>query len=150
MRADKYFEDFEIGDRIESQSVTVTESQIMDFAWTWDPQPFHVSKPAAESSLFGGLIASGFHTLCLTFRLIWQNGPYQSTNQGGHGMDNIRWPRPVYPGDTLRAVAEVLETRPSSSRPHGTVRMRYTTVNQNGDTVLTAELLHIVAKRPAG
>jgi acyl dehydratase len=149
MRDAKYFEDFAIGDVIESQSVTLTEAQILEFAWTWDPQPFHVSRPAAEASMFGGIIASGFHTMALTFRLIWQGGPHQATNVGGIGMDNVRWPRPVRPGDTLSVAAEVLEARPSSSKPFGTVRLKYTTVNQHGEVVMTAELLHLLAKRPA-
>lgn len=149
MRGSKHFEDFALGDVIESQAVTVSESQILDFAWTWDPQPFHISKPDAEASMFGGLIASGFHTLALTFRLIWQGGPLQETNVGGIGMDNLRWPRPVRPGDTLRATAEVMELKPSSSRPFGTVRLKYTTRNQDGEVVLAAEMLHLVAKRPA-
>ena len=148
MRGAKHFEDLQLGDVIESQSVTVTESQIMDFAWIWDPQPFHVSKPGAEASMFGGLIASGFHTVALSFRLIWQAEPIQATNVGGLGLDNVRWPRPVRPGDTLRATAEVLELRPSSSKPFGTVRLKYTTVNQDDAVVMTAEMLHLVAKRP--
>lgn len=148
MRDARYFEDFALGDTIESQAVTVTESQIVDFAWTWDPQPFHVSKPDAEATMFGGLIASGFHTLALSFRLLWQGGPIQSTNVGGVGLDNVRWPRPVRPGDTLRVTAEVLELKPSSSRPFGTVRMKYTTTNQDAEVVMTAEMLHLVAKRP--
>ena len=148
MRGSKHFEDFAIGDLIESQSVTVSESQILDFAWTWDPQPFHVSTTGGEASMFGGLIASGFHTLALSFRLIWQGGPIQETNVGGFGLDSLRWPKPVRPGDTLRATAEVVELKPSSSRPFGTVRLRYTTRNQEDEVVMTAELLHLVAKRP--
>ena len=148
MRGSKHFEDFAIGDLIESKSVTVSESQILDFAWTWDPQPFHVSTTGGEASMFGGLIASGFHTLALSFRLIWQGGPIQETNVGGVGLDSLRWPKPVRPGDTLRATAEVVELKPSSSRPFGTVRLRYTTRNQEDEVVMTAELLHLVAKRP--
>jgi len=144
-----YFEDFAVGAVIESQAMTLTESQIMDFAAMWDPQPFHVSKPDAEATMFGGIIASGFHTLVVTFRLIWQNGPHQHTNVGGIGMDQVRWPRPVRPGDTLRARAEVKETRPSASKPFGHVRLAYTTTNQDGEVVLTADLLHLVAKRDA-
>ena len=144
----RYFEDFAVGDVIDSQSATLTESQIMDFALSWDPQPFHVSRPAAEASMFGGLIASGFHTLALTFRLFWQGGPIQHTNVGGLGLDNLRWPKPVRPGDTLRVTVEVLELRPSSSKPFGHVRLKYTTRNQHDEVVLTAELLHLVAKRP--
>jgi len=149
MREKKYFEDFEIGDVLTGQRVTVTESQIMDFAFTWDPQPFHVSRPDAEETMFGGIIASGFHTLALTFRLIWQAGPHQETNMGGTGLDALRWPRPVRAGDTLSATAEVRELRPSSTRPFGHVRIGYTTTNQDGEVVLTCEMLHLIAKRPA-
>ena len=148
MRDRKYFEDFQVGDVLTGQRVTVTESQIVDFAFKWDPQPFHVSKPDAEATMFGGLIASGFHTLALTFRLIWQAGPHQQTNVGGTGMDNLRWPRPVRPGDTLSATAEVMELIPSSSRPFGRVKLAYTTKNQDGEVVMTCEMHHLLAKRP--
>ncbi|MEQ9332811.1 MaoC family dehydratase [Thalassobaculum sp.] len=147
MRPSLYFEDLEIGQVIESQSATLTESQIMEFAWAWDPQPFHVSRPGAEASMFGGVIASGFHTLVVTFRLLWQGGPIQQTNVGGTGIDNLRWSRPVRAGDTLRATAEVAELRPSSSKPFGTVRLKYTTLNQDDEVVMTCEMLHLVAKR---
>ena len=149
MRDRKYFEDFQLGDVLTGQRATVTESQIVDFAFKWDPQPFHVSKPDAEETMFGGLIASGFHTLALTFRLIWQAGPHQETNVGGTGMDNLRWPRPVRPGDTLSATAEVMELIPSSSRPFGRVKLAYTTTNQDGEVVMTCEMHHLLAKRPA-
>lgn len=149
MREKKYFEDFRVGDVLTGQRATVTESQIVDFAFKWDPQPFHVSKPDAEETMFGGLIASGFHTLALTFRLIWQAGPHQETNVGGTGMDNLRWPRPVRPGDTLSATAEVMELIPSSSRPFGRVRLAYTTTNQDGEVVMTCEMHHLIATRPA-
>lgn len=149
MREKKHFEDFRVGDVLTGQRATVTESQIVDFAFKWDPQPFHVSKPDAEETMFGGLIASGFHTLALTFRLIWQAGPHQETNVGGTGMDNLRWPRPVRPGDTLSATAEVMELIPSSSRPFGRVRLAYTTTNQDGEVVMTCEMHHLIAKRPS-
>ena len=145
MRDAWYFEDFVVGTVIKSQSATVTESQIVDFAMAWDPQPFHISKPDAEQTMFNGLIASGFHTLSLTFRLIWQASHHQATNVGGIGMDAVRWPRPVRPGDTLRATAEVKEIRPSSSKPFGTVRLAYTTFNQHDEVVMIAELLHLIA-----
>ena len=148
MRSSLHFEDLKLGDVFESQSASLTESQIMDFAWTWDPQTFHVSRTGAEASMFGGVIASGFHTLALTFRLLWQGGPLQQTNLGGNGMDRLRWPRPVRAGDTLRATAKVAELRPSSSRPFGYVRLDYTTLNQDGEVVMTCEMMHLVAKRP--
>ncbi|NQW12556.1 MAG: MaoC family dehydratase [Alphaproteobacteria bacterium] len=145
----KHFEDFAVGDVIQGQSATVTEAQILDFAWAWDPQPFHTSIPAAEASHFNGLVASGFQTLALTFRLVWQASPWQATNIGGHGIDAIRWPRPVRPGDTLTAQAEVLELTPSRSKPFGTARIRYSAVNQDGAEVMTAEMLQIITKRPS-
>lgn len=149
MSGTRYLEDFAVGDVIESQAATLTESQILDFAWAWDPQPFHVSRPDAEASMFGGIIASGFHTLAMSFRLLWQGGPIQHSNVGGVGMDNLRWLKPVRPGDTLKVRGEVLEVKPSSSKPFGTLRLRYVTSNQDGETVLTAEMLHLIAKRPA-
>lgn len=148
MREAKHFEQFRVGDVIQGHSATITEAQILDFAWAWDPQPFHLSVPGAEASHFDGLIASGFQTLALTFRLVWQASPWQATNIGGHGIDAIRWPRPVRPGDTITAQAEVLELTPSRTKPFGTARIRYSATNQHGEVVMTAEMLQIIRKQP--
>jgi acyl dehydratase len=145
---ERFFEDFTIGDRFETAAVTVTESQIIDFALVYDPQPFHLDKAGAERSIFGGLIASGFQTMALTFRLFCDTGVVKAANLGGSGGEQVRWLRPVRPGDTLRAVVEVLEKQESRSRDdRGRIRFGYTTLNQNDEPVLTMQLDHIVARR---
>lgn len=145
-----YFDDLSVGDTFESFSKTITESEIIDFAWRYDPQPFHISKPAAEESHFGGLIASGFLTVGVTFRLFYQANGFQETSVGAHGIDQIRWHKPVRPGDTLRARMEVLELKPSRSKPEiGNVRVRYETINQDDEIVMTMETPWILKRRPA-
>jgi acyl dehydratase len=145
-----YFDDFKAGDELASPGATVTEAQIIDFALTFDPQPFHVDLTAAAASPFGGLIASGFHTLALSFRLFWQTGALDEGSIGSPGIDEVRWLRPVRPGDTLRVVAKVIETRPSRSKPdRGVVRMHYTTSNQRGEVVLTLIGNQLMRTRPS-
>ncbi len=145
--AGRYFEDFRAGDVIDTEGVTVTDSQIMDFAQRFDPQPFHMDAVAAAEGPFGGLIASGFHTLSLTFRLFRDTGAITGTSLGGSGGDELRWLRPVRPGDTLRVRVEVLEAIPHRRGDRGTVRLAYTTLNQHGEAVMTITLNHIVATR---
>ncbi|MBP2310917.1 MaoC family dehydratase [Azospirillum soli] len=147
--AGRYFEDFHVGDVIETEGATVTDSQIMDFAQRFDPQPFHINAVAAAEGPFGGLIASGFHTLSLTFRLFRDTGAITGTSLGGSGGDELRWLRPVRPGDTLRVRVEVKETMPSRRGDRGTVRLAYTTLNQHGEEVMTITLNHLVAARGA-
>ncbi|HPK53806.1 MAG TPA: MaoC family dehydratase [Smithellaceae bacterium] len=143
-----YFDDFKVGDRFTSPGATITESQIIDFAMHYDSQPFHMDAEAAKKSIFGGLIASGIHTFAVTFRLILMTGVITGSNLGSPGMDELRWLQPVRPGDTLRAVLEVLETIPSKSKPdRGIVRFRYTTVNQRDEEVLTVVAKQIIAKK---
>ncbi len=145
----KWFEEFQVGDRFESRGVTLTESQIVDFALTYDPQQMHVNAAAAADGMFGGLIASGFQTLALSFRLFFDLGLVEKSNIVGPGMDEVRWLAPVRPGDTLTSVVEVLEARESSSRPdRGTVRFGFTVANQRGETVLTYQALTIIRRRP--
>jgi acyl dehydratase len=144
-----YLEDFKPGDELASPGATITEAQIIDFALTFDPQPFHVDVTAAAAGPFGGLIASGFHTLALSFRLFWQTGALNEGSIGSPGIDEVRWLRPVRPGDTLRVVVKVLETRPSRSKPdRGVVKVQYTTSNQHGETVLTVIGNQLVRTRP--
>jgi acyl dehydratase len=143
-----YFEDFKPGDRFESPGITMTESAIIDFAARFDPQPFHTDRVAAEKSIYGGLIASGIHTVAVTFRLLLQTGAL-ANNLGSPGFDELRWLRPVRPGDTLRAVGEVVEVRPSASRPdRGTVRFRCTTLNQNDEPVQAVYCNQLLQRRP--
>jgi acyl dehydratase len=145
---DRYFEDFQPGDRFETGGITLTESQILDFALVYDPQPFHIDKPAAERSLFGGLAASGFQTMALTFRLFADTGVLRAANLGGSGGTDLRWLRPVRPGDTLSAVVEVIDKQPSRTRDdRGRVRFAYTTLNQHGEPVFSMRLDHIIARR---
>ena len=131
------FEDFRIGDRFESPGLTMTEGAIIDFALQFDPQAFHLDAEAAKDSIYGGLIASGIHTIAATFRLCLMTGVL-TNNLGSPGFDELRWLLPVRPGDTIRAVAEVLETRPHRSRAdRGMVRMKIATLNQRNEIVQT-------------
>jgi len=145
--AGRYFEDFRVGDAIETEGATLTDSQIMDFAQRFDPQPFHMDVVAAADGPFQGLIASGFHTLSLTFRLLRDTGVITGTSLGGSGVDELRWLAPVRPGDTLRVRVEVAETRASRRGDRGTVRLAYATRNQRDETVMTCFMSHIIATR---
>lgn len=148
MSSGKYFDDLSVGDTFETGGVTLTESAIIDFALTHDPQPFHLDKVAATQSVFGGIVASGFQTIALTFRLFRDTGVVTGTNMGGHGMDEVRWRAPVFAGDTLHARVTVEELTPSRSKPdRGTVRFRYRTYNQNDVEVLSLSIDHVIARR---
>ena len=147
--AGRWFEEFSVGDVVETRGVTVTESQIIDFALMFDPQSFHIDGVAAAEGPFGGLIASGFQTLGLTFRLLLATGILDGTSLGSGAMDEVRWLRPVRPGDTLRVRLEVVGTRPSRRGDRGIVRCAYTTSNQHGEPVLTCVIDQIVAIRPS-
>lgn len=144
-----YFDDFKAGDELASSGATVTEAQIIDFALKFDPQPFHLDATAAAASPFGGLIASGFHTIALSFRLFWQTGALNDGSIGSPGIDEVRWLKPVRPGDTLRVVVKVLETRRSTSKPdRGLVKVQYTTLNQHAETVMTLVGNQLMRTRP--
>ncbi|MBF9058480.1 acyl dehydratase [Rhodobacterales bacterium HKCCSP123] len=148
MTGGKYFDDLSVGETFETGGITLTESAIVDFALTYDPQPFHVNRVAATGSIFGGLIASGFQTLAMTFRLFRDTGVLTGTNLGGHGMDEVRWLAPVRPGDTIRARVTVERMTPSRSKPdRGVVRFRYRTYNQDDVEVLSAVMDHVMARR---
>ena len=144
-----YFEDFTPGQRIETTGVTLSEGEIIDFALRFDPQPFHLDVEAAKDTIFGGLIASGFHTMALTFRLYVQTNALAAGSLGSPGIDEVRWLRPVRPGDTLRATIEVLDSRPSTSKPdRGIVSVKYTTHNQRGEPVMTMLGKQLMRRRP--
>ena len=128
----------------------VDAAAIKTFAKAFDPQPFHLDETAARATMFGGLAASGWHTAALTMQLLVNDGPPLAGGIVGAGMDELRWPKPVRPGDTLRIESEVLEVRPSRSRPdQGVVKMRTTTLNQNGEPVQILVANLIVPRRPA-
>ncbi|MGH6953332.1 MAG: MaoC family dehydratase [Alphaproteobacteria bacterium] len=145
----RYLEDFAAGQRFTTPGVTVTESQIIDFALAYDPQPFHLDREAAKASIFGQLVASGFHTLALSFRLFYQTGVIAQCNLAAPSVDELKFLRPVRAGDTIRVEVEVMDARPSASKPdRGTLRLRYATLNQDGDAVVTMVVPHIVRRRP--
>jgi acyl dehydratase len=146
---DLYFEDFTPGREFRTEGVAVTEAQIVDFARSFDPQPFHLDAEAAKETIYGGLIASGFQTMALTFRLFVQTRALTACSLGSPGVDELRWVRPVRPGDTLRATVQVVEQRPSTSKPdRGIVRLHWTTLNQRGEPVLTMTSMQLVRRRP--
>ena len=148
MVSEKYLDDLSVCDTFETDGITVTESGIIDFALTYDPQPFHVNKVAATNSIFGGLVASGFQTLAITFRLFRDTGVLTGTNLGGHGLDELRWLAPVYPGDTLHARVTVEAVTLSRSKPdRGVIRFRYRTYNQDDVEVLSVVMDHVVARK---
>jgi acyl dehydratase len=150
MAGDLYFEDFTVGREFRTDGATVTESQILDFALAFDPQPFHMDLEAAKRSMFGGLIASGFHSMALSFRLFAQTRALAACSLGSPGVDEVRWLRPVRPGDTLRATVQVVEQRPSGSKPdRGIIRLHWTALNQRSEAVLTMTSMQLVKRRPA-
>lgn len=133
-----YFEDFEAGKLYELGSRTVTEEEIVAFAREFDPQPFHVDPEAAAQSVFGGLIASGWHTNAMWMRLYADSMLARAASMGSPGVEELRWLAPVRPGDTLRATLTVLEATPSERRPdRGTIRSRGEMINQDGVTVMS-------------
>jgi acyl dehydratase len=146
--SDRYFDDFAIGERIVTHGVTLTESMIIDFALRYDPQPFHLDVEAARQSNYGGLIASGFHTLALGFRMVIETGVFRAASMGSPGFDELRWLKPVRPGDTLHTEIEVTEKKPSSSKPdRGILRIAYRIKNQKDEAVLTFLSMHLLKRR---
>lgn len=143
-----YFEDIEVGQRFTGAgSWTVDEAQIKAFAAQFDPQPFHLDEAAGRETVFGGLVASGWHTAALTMRLVIESGPPLAGGTVGLGAD-LSWHEAVRPGDTLRVRAEVIETVPSRSRPdRGRVVLRTETFNQHGTVVQTCISKVLVPRR---
>ena len=146
----RWFDDFKVGQRFETDGYTFTESDIIDFALRYDPQYFHLDRERAAGSIYGGLVASGFHTLSVVFRLLVQAQAFGSGNLGGKGMDEVRWQRAVRPGDTIRVTCQVLELLPSSHPERGNMRMSFRAWNQYRETALTGVLLPVIQRRPAG
>ncbi|WP_043359237.1 MaoC family dehydratase [Belnapia sp. F-4-1] len=133
---ERYLEDFAPGQVFRSGRLTVTPEAIIAYAREYDPQPFHLDDAAARGTLFGGLAASGWHTASLTMKLLVGSEFRPVGGIIGGGMEELAWPRPVRPGDELRLEIEVLEVRPSQSKPHqGTLRARCTTLNQRDEVV---------------
>lgn len=149
--SEKFFEDFRVGERFLTKEKTLSAEEIAEFAGRYDPQPFHVDEKAAAESPYGGVIASGFHTVAASFRLFIDTGVIGTTGMGSPGMDSIRWLKPVRPGDVLRVEAEVVEARASRSQPgRGIVLMEFRTFNQEDDVVLSMRAAHLVRRKAGG
>ena len=148
---DLYFEDFTPGREFRTDGVTITEAQILDFALHFDPQPFHLDVEAAKATIFGGLIASGFHTMALTFRLFAQTRALAACSLGSPGVDELRWLAPVRPGDALSIRVTVREARRSRSKPdRGLVHTFIEVKNQHGTAVMTMLALNLLRCRDTG
>jgi len=147
-RAIWYFEDYVPGRTADCGSFSISEAQIIAFAKEYDPQPFHTDPVAAASGPFGGLIASGWHTTSQMMRLLVEHFVSPESSLGAAGVDEIRWPKPVRPGDTLHVRATVLETRRSKSKPdRGIVRSLAEVTNQHGETVMRVTAINFVRTR---
>ena len=132
----QYLEDFVVGQVFSSGRLRVNKEAMIAFAAQFDPQPFHLDEEAARKSVFGGLVASGWHTAALTMRLLVESEFRPAGGILGVGFDELSWPRPVRPGDELHTKSEVLDVRPSKSRAdRGLIRVRTTTLNQDGEPV---------------
>jgi acyl dehydratase len=149
--SEKYLDDFAPGQTYGSGRLTVEKDRIKAFAAEFDPQPFHMDEDAARRSIFGGLAASGWHTAALTMRLLVQSELKPVGGVVGAGFDEFRWPHPVRPGDELHLEIEVLDVRPSQSRPNqGVIKVKTTTKNQNGEAVQISVGNLIVPRRGVG
>jgi acyl dehydratase len=146
-----YFEDFEPGQDIDLGTRTVTEDEIVAFARAYDPQPFHVDHDAAAQSIYGGVIASGWHTCAMMMRLVVDGLLGRSSSMGSPGLDGVRWLAPVRAGDTLNVRYRTVQVKASASKPdRGVVRSMWVAVNQRGDTVCTIEGMGMFGRRPGG
>jgi acyl dehydratase len=146
----RYYEDLEIGDTFETGGYTVTKEEIISFAEQFDPQPFHTDEKAAQESMFGELVASGMHTLCISTRLFiteFVQGEEGIANMGGLGMDDLRWHEPVFPDDTLYLTIEVLEKTPlESRRDRGRVDFRLRVLSSD-EKVLSNSSYNVIRRR---
>jgi acyl dehydratase len=145
-----YLDDYKVGDRFSSHTVTVSADEIIAFGRLYDPQPFHTDIEAAKTSVFHGLAASGWHTAALTMRLFVESMHKPAGGLLGAGVEVLDWPLPVRPGDTLHIEGEVIAARQSRTKPtQGIVTVRALTINQNGDAVQIFQPKMIVPVRPA-
>lgn len=143
-----YFEDLEPGREDEFGPLQVSADDIIRFARKYDPQPFHLSDEGAQGTIFGSLAASGWHTAAMTMKLVIDRDP-PLASLGSPGFDDLRWRKPVYPGDTLRATTRIIDKRASESRADmGIVRIEIETFNQNDDIVMRLTSIAMIARRP--
>ncbi len=145
----QYFEDLQVGAASSFGAYRVTREEVMEFAARYDPQPFHLSDEAAAATHFGRLSASGWHTCAMTMAMLVENlKAHRQAGLGSPGIDQLRWLKPVYPGDTLRCETEVLEKRRSESRPEmGIFKSRLTVFNQDDIAVMTMVSNGLIATR---
>jgi len=145
----KYWEDIEVGARSSFGRYDVTREEVIEFASKYDPQPFHLSDEAAAETYFGRLSASGWHTCAMLMRMLVEHmRTEQQAGLGSPGIDELRWLKPVYPGDTLRAESEVLDKTPSRSRPDmGSYRGRTTVFNQHDEPVMMLTSIGLIRRR---
>lgn len=148
--AERYLEDYAVGQTFGSaRQLRVDEERIKAFAREFDPQPYHLDEKAAQASVFRGLAASGWHTAAMTMRLLVESDLKPAGGILGLGFEEFRWPRPVRPGDELRVESEILEVRPSRSRSdQGLIKVRTTTLNQDGQAVQVTVGNLLVQRRP--
>jgi acyl dehydratase len=145
-----WFEDFPVGMAVEIAGPTLTRESILEYARRYDPQSFHVDEKAGERSMYGGLIASGWHTVSLCMRMICDAYLLDAASLGSPGVNEVRWLKPVRPGDTIRLRMTVIEAKPSRSKPdRGTVLHRWEVLNQESDVVMTMEGYGMFRRRSA-
>lgn len=146
-----YFEDIEVGSRASFGRYEVTREEVLEFARKYDPQPFHLSDEAAARTHFKRLAASGWHTCAMTMSMLVANmAVHPQASLGAAGIDELRWLRPVYPGDVLRCETEILEKKASERRPEmGSMKSRMTVFNQDDEPVLRFVALALIRRRPA-
>jgi acyl dehydratase len=146
----RYLDDLVIGQKASFGRYQVTREEVIEFASKYDPQPFHLDDAAAARTYFGRLSASGWHTAAMTMRMLVDNmANEESAGLGSPGIDELRWLKPVYPGDTLRVETEIVEVTPSRSRPEmGSFRSRVTVLNQHDEPVMTLKSIGLMRRRP--
>ena len=148
----RYFEDLEVGAETDFGTYDVTREEVLEFARKYDPQPFHLSDEGAANTHFGRLCASGWHTAAMTMAVIARAVVNEEqAGLGSPGIDELRWLKPVYPGDTLHVRGQILDKRESRSRPEmGSFRTRTTVTNQDGVPVMTFVSIVLIRRRPTG
>ena len=145
-----YFEDLEVGAETDFGTYEVTREEVLEFARKYDPQPFHLSDEEAAKTHFGRIAASGWHTAAMTMAVIARHVvAHEQAGLGSPGIDELRWKKPVYPGDTLHVRGQILEKTPSRSKPEiGSFRTETTVTNQTGETVMTFISIVLIRRRP--
>lgn len=147
---ERYFEDYTVGETAEFGDYPITEEEIIGFAKRYDPQPFHIDRQAAMQTIYGGLIASGWMTASVMMRMLVDHFVSPVSSMGSPGIDELRWQRPVRPGDRLHVRVTVLETRRSESKPdRGVVKVHQEAINQNGEVALSIKGMALYKCRTA-